>query len=67
MQEVEGSDMGLPPRKGLGRMEFERLCTGSCRHRLERPLQGREEELYGMILGLNKKKGKDCIKMIIKT
>lgn len=36
LQEVEGSDMGLPPRKGWGRMAFERVL-----HRLARGEEGR--------------------------
>lgn len=68
LQEVEGSDTGLPPRMGWGRSVFERLCMGSRKLRLGRPLWGRGEELYGTIMGLNrKKKGKYCTKMIIKT
>lgn len=68
LQEVEGSDMGLPPRTGRGRSAFERLCTGSRRLSLGRPLWGRGEELYETIMGPNrKKKRKYCTKMIIKT
>lgn len=58
VQEVGRWDRGLPPGKGGGRTAFERFCTGSRGHGLERPLRGRGGELYGTILGLNKKKKK---------